>query len=166
MSQLLWVAIGDFNELAGLSEKEGSGNCPYTQMVSFLNAINWCGFCDLGFVGPKFTWLYQRKDGTQIRERLDRALATKDWKNKFPSTKLDHLSSSVSNHCLLSLHLFRKAKKENFRRMFMFESMWLMDQRCEELVNNAWDEGRLANLDFPLVNCLDLKKNLYFDLKK
>lgn len=80
MSQLLWVAIGDFNELAGLSEKEGGGNCPYTQMVSFLNAINWCGFRDLGFVGPKFTWLYQRKDGTQIRERLDRALATEDWK--------------------------------------------------------------------------------------
>ena len=45
----------------GLSEKEGGGNRPTAQMVSFLNIINWCGFHDLRFVGPKFTWLYQRK---------------------------------------------------------------------------------------------------------
>ena len=156
MSHLPWVAIGDFNELVGLCEKEGGGNRPAAQMISFLNDINWCGFRDLGFVGPKFTWLYQRKDGTQIRERLDRALATEDWKDKFPSAKLYHLSSSVLDHCPLSLHLFGKAKKEKFPHMFKFESMWLKDQRCEELVNRARDDGRLANSDFPLVNCLDL----------
>lgn len=44
-------------------------------MDRFIEAINFCGFCDLGLIGPKFTWLYQKSDGGQIRERLDKALA-------------------------------------------------------------------------------------------
>ena len=44
-------------------------------MGNFVDIINWCGLQDVGFVGPKFTWLYQREDGVQIQERLDRALA-------------------------------------------------------------------------------------------
>ena len=44
-------------------------------MDRFIEAINFCGFCDLGLIGPNFTWLYQKSDGGQIRERLDKALA-------------------------------------------------------------------------------------------
>ena len=40
-------------------------------MDNFVEAINFCGLRDIGFVGPKFTWIYQRVDGIQIRERLD-----------------------------------------------------------------------------------------------
>lgn len=31
------------------------------------------GFIDLGFIGPKFTWTNNRKDGALIQERMDRA---------------------------------------------------------------------------------------------
>uniref|UniRef100_A0A7N2M4M2 DUF4283 domain-containing protein n=1 Tax=Quercus lobata TaxID=97700 RepID=A0A7N2M4M2_QUELO len=154
--ELPWMAIGDFNELVGLSEKEGGGCRPTSHMARFSKTIDWCGFRDAGFVGPKFTWLYQKNDGTQIRERLDRALATEDWMVKFPSTKLYHLSSSVSDHCPLSLHLFRKAKKQRIGQIFKFEFMWLKDPRCEEVVNRAWVDGLLANFEFSLSKCLEL----------
>ena len=87
---------------------------------------------------------------------MDCALATEDWVDKFPSAKLHHLSSSISDHCPLSLHLFKKAKKEKFQRMFRFESTWLKDKKCEDLVNRARDDWRLANSNFPLVKCLDI----------
>ena len=67
-------------------------------MARFTASINYCGLKEVGFVGPKFNWLYQRQDGTQIRERLDRALASTDWHSLFPTAKLYHKSSSFSDH--------------------------------------------------------------------
>ena len=32
-------------------------------MKNFIEAINFYGLWDLGFIGPKFTWIYQRADG-------------------------------------------------------------------------------------------------------
>ena len=32
-------------------------------MDNFVETINWCSLRDIGFVGPKFTWLYQTSDG-------------------------------------------------------------------------------------------------------
>lgn len=93
-----------------------------------------CGLKDLGFIGPRFTWLYQKFDGTQICERLDRALATSDWSSKFPTAKLYHLSSSAFDHCPLALHFVRKQKKHKYHKPFKFESMWLKNDKCEEVV--------------------------------
>ena len=74
-SSLPWLVIGDFNEPTGLSEKEGGRYRPRRQMESFVDTINLCGLWDIDFLGPKYTWIYQNSDGTQIRERLDHALA-------------------------------------------------------------------------------------------
>lgn len=84
ISQLPWLVIGDFNELTGLLEKERGATRPAQQMQWFVDTLNWCGLRDLGFSSPKFTWLYQQANGTQIRERLDRVVATCDWCIKFP----------------------------------------------------------------------------------
>ena len=110
---------------------------------------------DVGFVGPKFTLLYQREDDIQIRERLARALAILNWLNLFPSTKLFHLTSSASDHSPLSLHFERRPPKRKVGRVFRFESMWLKDSRCEEVVNEAWDEGKLMGANSILSNYLD-----------
>ena len=61
--------------------------------------------------------------------------------DSFPAAKLHHLSSSTSYHSPLSLHLVPKKKKKKIRKSFRFESMWLKDNRCEEIVKDAWEEG-------------------------
>lgn len=109
--QLLWIVVGDFNEIWSSFEKEGGALRPNFQMARFNNDINFCGLREVGFVGPVFTWLYQRRDGTQICERLDRALATQDWLSLFPTSKLYHKSSLVLDHCLLLLNFLPKPKK-------------------------------------------------------
>ena len=77
-------------------------------MKNFLDATNCCGLRDLGFMGPKYTWLYQRANGSQIRERLDRALVSLEWGACFQVAKLFHLTCLTSNHSPLSLHFFMR----------------------------------------------------------
>ena len=105
-SRLPWLVVGDFNEIKFQSEKEGGAPRPNWQMARFNDSINFCGLKEVSFVGPSFTWLYQIRDGSQIRERLDRALASSDWHSLFPSAKLFHKSSSASDHNPLVLHFF------------------------------------------------------------
>ncbi|XP_030959080.1 uncharacterized protein LOC115981030 [Quercus lobata] len=107
-------------------------------MDSFVEAINRCGLWDIGFIGPKFTWLYERSKGIQIREKLDRALATMEWVNLFSMARLHHLTSSASDHSLLALRFVRKPNGKRMKRLFRFESIWLNDSRCKEVVLEAW----------------------------
>ena len=123
-------------------------------MADFMSTIDHCGLCDLGFIGSKFTWLYQKTSGVQIRERLDSALATLQWMSLYPIAKLHHLSSSVSDHSPLSLHLFQQQKKRR-QKIFRFESMWLKDLRCEKVVKDAWESGQLIESNWALYNCLE-----------
>ena len=86
---------------------------------------------------------------------MDRALATCDWLSKFPTIKLYHLSSSASDHFPLALHFVRRNKKRRYHKPFRFESMWLKNEKCEEVVQRAWEEGLLRNSAFPLDSCLE-----------
>ena len=58
MSSLPWLVIGDFNDLTGMSEKEGGSFRPRQQMMNFVETIDYCRLKDIGFIGPCFTWLY------------------------------------------------------------------------------------------------------------
>ena len=149
-SPLPWLVIGDFNELTRMSEKKGGSSRPRQQMMRFVETIDYCGLKDMGFIGPCFTWLYQKKDGTQIRERLDRALATNEWIERFPMARLYHLTSSASDHSPLLLRFTNKRRRRRPRWLFRFEKKWLKDPRCE-----AWNEGLTSISDYPLVSCLD-----------
>lgn len=82
-------------------------------MANFVNAINCYGLRDIGFIGPRFTWLYERRDGIQIHEHLDKALATTEWVTLFPTGKIHHLTSSTLDLSPLMLRLVRKNKKKN-----------------------------------------------------
>ena len=62
-SQLPWVVIGDFNEITCVDEKEGGMQRPNRQMARFKDTITSYGLHEVKFVGPKFTWLYQTREG-------------------------------------------------------------------------------------------------------
>ena len=110
-STLPWLVIGNFNEITRDSQKEGGSSQPRWQMKIFTDTLNWCGLHDLGFVRPSFTWLYQRANRGQIRERLDKALASLAWGVRFQEAKLFHLTCRASDHSPLSLHFFMKPLK-------------------------------------------------------
>ena len=106
-------------------------------------------------MGPQYTWLYQKHDGSQIRERSDMALATQEWLTLFPSAKLFHKSSSVSDHSPLLPSFLLKPKKKKQKKLFRLESMWLNNAGCDQVVSDAWLEGLISGSDFPMVRCLE-----------
>ena len=73
----------------------------------------------------------------------------------FPAAKLHYLSSSASDHSPLSLHLVPKKRKKKMKKTFRFESMWLKDSRCEDIVKAAWEEGLHADTEGVLKSCLE-----------
>ncbi|XP_075669717.1 uncharacterized protein LOC142639416 [Castanea sativa] len=52
-------------------------------------------------------------------------------------------------------------KRDKSTKTFRFESMWLKEPKCEEIVTEAWNEGLVAATSHPLLTCLNsCKKKL------
>ena len=41
------------------------------------------------------------------------------------------------------------------KKLFKFESIWLKDQRCKEIVKEAWEEGLITAQEYVLNNYLE-----------
>ena len=111
-------------------------------MRCFHEAINRCSLRDLGYVGSDYTWSRRLGSRGWLRERLDKALVSTDWAVAFSLVKLYHLSNSMSNHSILVLKetsLPRQRRRQS--RLFRFKSMWLEDERCKNVVEEAWERG-------------------------
>ena len=70
-------------------------------MDSFREVVNACGFRDLGYSGPDFTWCNMQERENYVYLRLDRAFATNYWINYFNGIKVLNLVDSTSDHCAL-----------------------------------------------------------------
>jgi hypothetical protein len=143
---LPWLCMGDFNELFSMNEKLGGPVRSSRQMQDFRDAIDECGFVDLGYQGSPFTWCNNRVDSGTVWERLDRGLATIPWMNIFPEARVIHLHASNSDHypiCLVPTpdHSPPKAK----HRLFKFEEVWLSNLGYRETVAAAWTTQRTGS---------------------
>lgn len=72
-------------------------------------------------------------------------MATLEWLNIFPKAKVFHLTSLVSDHLPLTLRMVPNHRRKKAKKMSRFEAMWLRDQSCEEVVQKAWEEGKLVS---------------------
>ena len=61
----------------------------------------------------------------------------------FLEARVRHVAMSILDHCLLMLSLTHKQPKKQGRKHFFFEAMWTRDERCREIVEGAWDLGRI-----------------------
>ena len=71
-----WLCIGDFNSMLDQSEKNGGRLVDSTSHCPFKKFINHFGMIDVGFARNPFTWNNNRKGMENIKERLDRGLAS------------------------------------------------------------------------------------------
>ncbi|KAK5792926.1 hypothetical protein PVK06_034057 [Gossypium arboreum] len=71
-----WLVFGDFNEITSSFEKKGRRLRPEGQMAEFRFSLEDCSLHDIGFNGRWFTWERGRFSSTNIRERLDRGVAS------------------------------------------------------------------------------------------
>ena len=142
ISDIPWLCFGDFNEIIRQDEKVGGALRPHNQMQLFREVLDKCGFMDLGYVGPKFTWARHFDNGNSIWERLDRGLATNDWFLKFPGTRVHHLRCDSSDHVPIHI-VFSDLDHPRRKKLFRFEEMWLSNLGCSEIVEAVWERGFL-----------------------
>lgn len=110
LQPILWLCVGDFNEILEQRGKKGSKIRSEPQMNRFRCCLKDCGLGDLGYIGPNYTWNNGRGGADFIQERLDRALANCGWCSIFPHVTVTVLATSRSDHNPVSV-LFQKCKR-------------------------------------------------------
>ena len=61
-------------------------------------ALDFCNLVDLRLHDYKFTWNNKRPRAENTRERLDRAVANMEWRDKFSTSTVTHMFSHASDH--------------------------------------------------------------------
>ena len=102
----------------------------------FKKFIDHFGMIDVGFVGNPFTWNNNRKGVENIKERLDRGLASPAWIHLHLDLSLLHLPAINSDHNLITLNT--NTTSCFLLRPFRFEEFWSEDPFCGQVIEIAW----------------------------
>ena len=108
-AKMLWVVLGDFNEIVHLDEKLGWRDKDAKQMKVFRETLSGCELIDLGLVGKRYTWWNGRFRDQHTLVRLDRMVANESWRERFPKVMVHHVSMAASDHCLLA-HALKRSR--------------------------------------------------------
>ena len=137
-----WMCIGDFNAILNSTEKLSKRPPDHYQMDAFREALDNCQLEDLGFRGYQYTWNNKWPGDVNTKQRLGRAMATTEWRVKFPRSIVTHLSSHASDHLPILLQVIGSKKvQQKERRRFQFEEAWLLHEDCEDVIKQAWESG-------------------------
>ena len=90
---------------------------------------------NLGFVGNPFTWSNNRKGLENIKERLDRGLASPSWVHLHPDFSLIHLPAHNLDHNPISLNT--NTSSCCLPRPFRFHEFWTKDSFCGQVIEVA-----------------------------
>ena len=126
----------------------------HAQMQLFHEAMDACGFINMGFRGCQFTWKKLFRDGNSIWKRLDRSLANSEWLSRFGGSKVHHLNCSTSGHSPL-LIIPEPVGSVIPSKPFRFKEMWLIDKGCAQIVKAIWEKRRATNQNSVIVSKID-----------
>ena len=135
-----WTVMGDFNEVIHDHEKLGGNRISPMRVKLYTDCMNACKLFDIGFVGPRFTWTNNWKDGGFIMQRLDRVWANDEWRVKFPEAFLSHLARTHSDHNPILLNLSH-ANFSSSSRPFRFETAWLLHPEFLPFIEKVWNNS-------------------------
>ncbi|WJX96618.1 hypothetical protein P8452_77796 [Trifolium repens] len=136
-TSLPWCVMGDFNDMLSAEDKRGGTTQPNWLIRGFREAVQDSRLVDLPMEGYQFTWTKGRRVQNPTEERLDRALATQSWLDKFPQFKFINAIADRSDHSPILLRLIHQTK-EFKARIFKFENAWLDEQDLNGVVQDAW----------------------------
>nr|CAD1823673.1 unnamed protein product [Ananas comosus var. bracteatus] len=134
-SRGVWAAMGDFNALLSLHDKNGP-LLSTNDILQFREVVSDLGLVDLPLRNKSYTWTNGRRNPTL--ECLDRTFISQDWLLSFPNSFLSALPRPRSDHTplLLSAHTFVPSA-----RIFRFESFWLQHPALSGVISQAWNSS-------------------------
>nr|KYP65965.1 Putative ribonuclease H protein At1g65750 family [Cajanus cajan] len=134
--------MGDFNAvLRDYERSNGSRVSSRCGDNAFRQFVQQCNLIDIGFQGSPYTW----RRGSLL-ERLDRVLASYEWRIAFPEAVLTHLNPLKSYHVPILLKLSSNGYMRCSRRPFRFEAAWLTHASFQELLKKEWTTNARWNM--------------------
>ncbi|PPS20300.1 hypothetical protein GOBAR_AA00284 [Gossypium barbadense] len=112
-------------------------------------ALDDCRLNNLRYIDRWFTWERGRFLSTNIRERLDRGVATLNWVNLCLRYQLEHLNHSFSDHCPILLDTMGKQRDFSCHKekSFRFKAKWCSEDSFKEEIRRNWNDisGSVSN---------------------
>lgn len=105
LDTLPWCIFGDFNDLLFDSDKCGKNPHPKHLLDGFRSTIEDCNLTKIELTRGEFTWEKEKGTSNWVREKLDRAFATRSWWYRFTLCKLSVVHSTYSDHDPIILDL-------------------------------------------------------------
>lgn len=132
----------DYNEIVDNSKKWGAALRRENQMEDFRNTLEACQLFDLGFIGPKYTWMNGRDNEEFTKERLERALGNLEWCNTFSEAEVQILEARSSDHKPMLVNMGGFKKQNHVKNMgFCYEASWALEDDFQGVVKEAWAGG-------------------------
>lgn len=131
------LCIGDMNDLLyGMDKNSPNINRP--RMNLFRSLVKNCGFFDLGYSGPAYTWTNKHFSSKPTYERLDRCLVNAEWCVDYPILNVYNVPiiHSLSDHAAILLSTDGPIRR--IKRCFKFENWWLKEQDFQAHAKSAW----------------------------
>uniref|UniRef100_A0A8R7VE86 Endonuclease/exonuclease/phosphatase domain-containing protein n=1 Tax=Triticum urartu TaxID=4572 RepID=A0A8R7VE86_TRIUA len=136
------ICMGDMNDiLYDIDKCNASVN--YYRMSSFRSLIKNCGFFDIGYSGPAYTWHNRQHMSNPIYQRLDRCLVNPDWCALYPNTKVLNLPIILSDHAPILISTDGQFSKP--RQSFKFENWWLLEKDFHAHAKAVWNSTRTTS---------------------
>ncbi|GMI89728.1 hypothetical protein HRI_002642100 [Hibiscus trionum] len=149
-------------------------------MQDFREALFDCDLADLGYEWNWYTWERGRIPATNIRERLDRGVSNPAWRALFPQFSVQHLTHTISDHCLVLVNTTPSQGDAQIRRSFSRKlkklagriKLWSHDLKSSKTAKKASLNVKLAKLslqdpdDESLAQLLDVKIALNMEADK
>ncbi|KAM0834414.1 hypothetical protein ACQ4PT_063618 [Festuca glaucescens] len=110
-------------------------------MATFREILALCNLVDLGFKGLPYTYDNKRRGRANVRVRLDRAVATSEWRDLFSAARVEHLVSPVSDHCPILVCLMQETRTTPRQPRRHYEVWWERAAELPELIASAWEEA-------------------------
>ena len=96
--------------------------------------------------GAQYTWCNNQFDGIITWIRLDKGVTTSSWIQMFPSTRVHHISGSLSDPCPLWICTDdENARFYKKRQPFRFKAVWMIDEGCEGVIKQSWESQSVDN---------------------
>ena len=135
--------MGDFNYIVNEEEQLG-GNRGGSSATNYLKELLFeLNTVDLGYLGNKYTWARGIWGKASIKRRLDRGVAIISWRLAYPRATITHLGAIKSDHAPI---LMDTNSSEKFAHR-PFEAVWLRDERCSAVIEEAW-KGKVSGSEF------------------
>ena len=128
-----WLAIGDFNETIWQTEHFSVSKRSGRNMAAFREVLDWCNLQDLGYRGPGWTYDNKQEGIKNVKARLDRAVATPCWNNRFQNAYVEHICSTRSDH-LPVLLCFGKKLEYRRKKEFRYEALWEREETLQSML--------------------------------